>query len=139
MVDIVLWAGKLLFLALLYLFLIAAVRTGVGLVSGAAPRRDTWRLGLAVAKGPVELHGVQLDLAQPVTVGRSPDSDLVIADEFLSLHHARVDPSEKGPVLKDLGSTNGTMLNGKRVKRPTTLTRGDTVELGKVVLEVRDL
>ena len=139
MVDIVLFVGKILLLALLYLFLFAAVRTGIGMVSGAAPSQETWRLALVVTQGPRELRGVRLDLSEPISVGRDPDADLVIADGFVSTRHARVDPSERGPVLKDLGSTNGTVLNGKRVERPTVLSRGDTVELGKVVLEVKDL
>lgn len=139
MIDIVLLVGKLLLLALLYLFLVAAVRTGIGLVSGAAPVDGTWRLGLVVAAGPPELRGVKLDLSQPITIGRDPGADLVIADGFVSTRHARVDPSERGPVLKDLESTNGTVVNGRRVKRPTLLKRGDSVALGKVVLEVRDL
>lgn len=139
MVDVVLLAGKLLLLALVYLFLFAAVRTGMGLVSGAAPKGETWRLGLAVTRGPAELMGIKLDLSETVTIGREPDSDLVVADGFVSTRHARVDPTARGPVLKDLGSTNGTVLNGKVVTEPTVLAKGDRVEVGKVVLEVRDL
>ena len=139
MVDIVLLAGKILFLALLYLFLFAAVRAGIGLVSSAAPRDGTWRLGLVVTAGPKELQGIKLDLSEPITIGRDPSSDLVIADDFVSTRHARVDPSQRGPMLKDLGSTNGTILNGKSVTRPTRLKQGDRLELGKVVLEVRGL
>jgi hypothetical protein len=139
MIDVVLLAGRILLLVLVYLFLFAAVRTGLGLVSGAAPVDGTWRLGLIVAAGPPELRGVKLDLSEPITIGRDPESDLVIADSFVSNRHARIDPSERGPVLKDLESTNGTVVNGRRVKRPTTLSRGDSVRLGKVVLEVREL
>lgn len=139
MIDLVLFAGKLLLLALVYLFLLAAIRAGVGLVSGAAPVDGTWRLGLAVVRGPAELRGVRLDLAQPITIGREPDCDLVIADGFVSSRHARIDPSERGPVLKDLESTNGTNVNGRLIKQPTLLKRGDSIVLGKITLEVRDL
>jgi pSer/pThr/pTyr-binding forkhead associated (FHA) protein len=96
-------------------------------------------LALVVTQGPRELRGIRLDLSDPILIGRDPDANLVIADGFVSSRHARVDPSERGPVLKDLGSTNGTVLNGKRLERPAVLSRGDTVELGKVVLEVKEL
>ncbi|GAB4279879.1 MAG: FHA domain-containing protein [Coriobacteriia bacterium] len=139
MTDLVLFIGRLLLLALVYLFLFAAVRTGVGMVSGAAPDSSTWRLGVQVVEGPPELRGVKLDLADPVRIGREPDSELVIADGFVSGRHARIDPSGSGPVLKDLGSTNGTFVNGKRVQGPVLLAKGDRIEVGKVVLEVRPL
>ncbi len=137
MVDLVLLAGRFLLLALLYLFLFAAVRTGVGAVSRAMPRDGTWRLDVKVVRGPAEILGVALDLASPVTIGRSPDSDLAIADSFVSTRHARIDPTGEGPVLTDLGSTNGTVVNGKRRSRPARLREGDTITLGDVLLEVR--
>jgi hypothetical protein len=138
-VDIVLLAGKVLFLILLYLFLFAAVRTGVGLVGDRAPRQETWRLGLAVKRGPSHLRGIKLDLGDRVSIGRSPDADLVIQDEFVSSHQARIDPTPKGPVIVDLDSTNGTFVNDARIDRPTRLDTGDVVEIGEVVLEVERL
>jgi hypothetical protein len=83
MIDIVLFAGRLLLLALLYLFLLAAVKTGVGLVAGQRPKtRELWTL--TVVQGPRELVGVRVDVAGPVVVGRSPGADIVIGDDFVS-------------------------------------------------------
>ncbi|MBE0477182.1 MAG: FHA domain-containing protein [Coriobacteriia bacterium] len=138
MVDIILLFGKLVFLALMYLFLFAAVRAGLGLVGGpsAAPAR-VGGLALAVTRGPAELRGVKVPLKGPVVVGRSPEADIVIADDFVSSKHARVVlAGGGGAVLEDLGSTNGTLLNGRRVTRSVPLKPGDLIGLGTVELRL---
>lgn len=135
MIDVVLFAGRILLLALLYLFLFAAVRTGIGLVSGQrgkAPGRFT----LSVTQGPRELRGVTLDVTSPIVIGRSPGADIVIADDFVSGRHARVSPSGTEAVLEDLGSTNGTLLNGVAVTSPQTIRPGDVIDVGAVRLKV---
>lgn len=136
MVDIVLLVGRLLLLALLYLFLLAAVRTGVGLVRGAGPGSARAGLALKVVSGPRELRGTRVAIAGPVVIGRSPGADIVIADDFISSQHARVVPSGDGAVLEDLDSTNGTVLNGGLIGGPAMLSAGDEIELGTVVLKV---
>jgi hypothetical protein len=135
MVDLVLLAGRLLLLALLYLFLFAAVRTGIGLVSGQrAKGRGVWTL--SVVQGPRELMGVHVPVTGPVVIGRSPGADIVIGDDFVSGKHSRVTPAGDGAVLEDLGSTNGTLLNGKRVEAPQSLREGDSIDIGAVRLKV---
>lgn len=136
MIDIALLFGKLLFLALLYVFLFAAVRAGIGTVMQVSPKKIAGPLSLLVAAGPPELVGVRVPLSADVTVGRSADNDLVIADDFVSSHHAEVKPSARGPVLEDLDSTNGTLVNGETVGYPVTLRAGDLVEIGTVKLKV---
>ncbi|MDY0341098.1 MAG: FHA domain-containing protein [Coriobacteriia bacterium] len=135
MVDIVLLFGRLVLIGLLYLFLLAAVKTGIGIVGGAS-RRDTGTLALRVTRGPREITGVSIPLTGPVVIGRSPDADLVIADDFVSTTHARVSITEDGPVLEDLQSTNGTLLNAQPVRRTMPLGNGDAIELGRNRIEV---
>lgn len=135
MIDVVLFAGRLLLLALLYLFLFAAVRAGIGMVSGSRAK-GTGRFEVAVVAGPPELRGVTLPVASAIVIGRSPGADVVIADDFVSGRHARIVPQGGEIVLEDLGSTNGTLLNGSRVSRPTTLRPGDAIEIGQVRLKV---
>ena len=72
MVDVVLLAGRLLLLALLYLFLLAAIRAGIGLIAGQAPPSKDRGLVLAVSRGPSELLGTRVPLRGPVIIGRSP-------------------------------------------------------------------
>lgn len=144
MIDIILLFGKLVLLALMYLFLFTAARTGVGLVSGSAPARkmavDAGRgaaLTLAVVRGPAELSGVRVPVRGPVIVGRAPEADIVIANDFVSARHARVSLGPAGgAVLEDLGSTNGTLLNGTQVARPTAMKPGDVIGLGTVELKL---
>ena len=135
MIDLVLLAGRLLLLALLYLFLFAAVKTGIGLVAGQRVKgRGVW--SISVIQGPRELKGVSLPVTGPVVIGRSPGADIVIGDDFVSGRHARLSPSGEGAVLEDLGSTNGTVLNGERVNGVSSLRAGDTIDIGAVRLRV---
>lgn len=136
MVDVVLLAGKLVLLALLYLFLFSAVRTGIGTVRGAGPLADRSTPLLKVVQGPRELKGLKVPVAGPVIIGRSPGSDIVIADDFISSSHARVVPVGDSIVLEDLGSTNGTIVNGHRITNPVSLRTGDEIDLGTVRLKV---
>lgn len=137
MVDIVLLVGKLVLLALLYLFLFAAVRAGLGYVKAAGPAAAGARLALAVVEGPRELKGVSVPVAGPIVIGRSPGADIVVADDFVSSNHARVTPAPDGTaVIEDLDSTNGTLVNGSRITRPVALAAGDHVDLGAIRLKV---
>lgn len=135
MIDVALFAGRLLLLGLLYLFLFAAVKTGIGLVAGQRGKgRSTWTL--SVTQGPRELRGVTVPVNGPVVIGRSPGADIVIGDDFVSASHARVSPSGDGVVLEDLGSTNGTMLNGAAVRMPQSVRPGDAIDIGNVRIKV---
>jgi predicted component of type VI protein secretion system len=81
--------------------------------------------------------GRMVALAGPVTVGRAGDADLVLADELVSRHHARITPSGSGAIVEDLGSRNGTFVNGEAVPGPTHLTPGDQLQLGVTLVELR--
>jgi pSer/pThr/pTyr-binding forkhead associated (FHA) protein len=139
MVDVALLFGRLLLLALLYLFLYAAVRAGLGLVRAGAPGSDARPLALVVVSGPRELKGLKVALDRLVRIGREPGLELVIADDFISTRHAQVVPGSSGPVLEDLGSTNGTVLNGAPLDAPMSLAAGDEVVLGTVRMKVTRL
>jgi Protein of unknown function (DUF3662)/FHA domain len=77
---------------------------------------------------------VRLD-ARPMTIGRGSDCDVVLADAHASRHHARLEVRGGVFVLTDLGSTNGTRVNGHRV-REVVLGVGDRIEVGQSVLRV---
>jgi pSer/pThr/pTyr-binding forkhead associated (FHA) protein len=134
-IDVALLAARLLLLALLYLFLFAAVRAGIGLVSGQRKTRPG-RFTLSVTQGPAELVGVTVPVDGPVVIGRSPGADIVIGDDFVSGRHARVTPVGTDAIVEDLGSTNGTLLNGLPLSVPTSLRPGDTIDIGGVRLKV---
>jgi hypothetical protein len=65
-----------------------------------------------------------------VSIGRQGDCTIVLADPNVSRHHAEIRPSGVGFAVTDLGSTNGTKVNGVRINGEQTLTDGDIVSLG---------
>ena len=136
MVDVALLAGRILLLALLYLFLFATVRAGLGLIRRGDQAQPERPLTLVVVSGPPELTGVRIPLDARVRIGRSPDLELVIADDFVSTQHAQILPAPGGPVLEDLGSTNGTLVGGRRISRVVPLAAGDEIEVGPVKMRV---
>lgn len=69
-----------------------------------------------------------------ITVGRDTGNDLVISDETVSSHHARLSHRHRQWWLEDLQSTNGTFLNNERIYNPTVVVSGDEVILGNVSL-----
>jgi FHA domain/Domain of unknown function (DUF1707) len=72
------------------------------------------------------------------TIGRDPDCDLVIPDISVSRRHAGLARGTGGWLLTDLGSTNGTTLNGWRVRDAVPVRCGDRVSFGAVTFELRD-
>ncbi len=134
MIDLVLFAGRILLIALLYLFLYAAMHTGIGLVRGQ--RRDAAIWAIDVEKGSKLLRGLHVDILGPVVVGRSPSSDVVVDEPFVSATHARFTLQGPALVLEDLGSTNGTMVNGHLIGQPVTLRDADEIQIGDTIMRV---
>ncbi len=147
-------------LLLLWLFVIAAVRTvradlfgartgrptsGVPVPagpSGPAPSRAPSAKGRSSARKLVvtegALAGTTLTLTDaPVTLGRADDSTLVLTDDYASTRHARLVPGDGVWLVEDLGSTNGTYLAGTKVTRPTPVPVGQQIRIGKTALELR--
>jgi len=69
-----------------------------------------------------------------VTVGRGRDNDIVLADPACSSRHATIERGEQGYLLRDLGSKNGTLLNGRRIKSPVALSEGDEIFVGAATI-----
>ena len=135
MIDVVLLIGRLLFVALLYLFLFAIMRTGIGLVRGQ--RRDAAIWSVDVEKGPAGLRGLHVDILGPVVIGRAPSSDIVIDEPYVSANHARYTLQGPALVLEDLGSTNGTLVNDVDIDE-CALRDGDLITVGLMNLEFRE-
>jgi FHA domain len=150
-VDEALLVLKLAFLVLLYLFIWRIVRSAArdmrmpqesfilapGSVPGLAqeqPQLDTGRL--VVVKSPALPEGDELTLdSSPLLLGRGSDNDVNLArDEYASSKHARVEPRRDGVWVEDVGSTNGTYLNGIRLTRAKKLAPGDVVRIGETEL-----
>jgi len=81
--------------------------------------------------------GLSADLAGGVImIGRGANCQLILDDDYVSTRHARVVGSPSGIYVEDLGSTNGTYVNGQRITAPTTITLADTVRIGKTMLRL---
>ena len=134
MIDLVLFGLRILLVILLYMFLYFSMRSGIGLVRGQ--RRDAAIWSVDIEKGSKALRGLHVDILGPVVVGRSPSSDIVVDEPFVSASHARFTLQGPALVLEDLGSTNGTMVNGHLIGQPVTLRDGDEVQAGDTIMRV---
>ena len=144
---------KIAFLVLLYLFIWRIVRSAArdlrlpqeSMILGpqqappqaSSPQPVARELGrLVVLASPALTEGdvVSLD-AHPLTVGRAGNNDVPLPeDEFASGRHARFEPRRDGVYVEDIGSTNGTFVNGIRLTRDRRLTPGDVVRVGETDL-----
>jgi hypothetical protein len=139
------------FLAVLYLFLLWVVRSALKDMAGsgrmpdeddegaASGRRDRGaamdlrsgvrpRLEVVAALGYEP--GTVFELGDSATVGRSPTADVRIDDPYASSAHARVFPRGQFMYIEDMGSTNGTFLNGRQLRKPEQLRVADTIRIG---------
>lgn len=146
---------KYCFLALLYLFFFRVLRAVWVEVSGrqaavtpaAASVASPRSAGAASAppqKGsrlkvvePADRRGRTYELADELTVGRAVGCQVTLDDDtFVSQLHARVFRRDGQLFVEDLGSTNGTFLNRRKVSSPAPLKRGDRLQMGKTVMEL---
>ena len=141
------------FLAVLYLFLLWVARsalkdlrgsndsvylgpradvedaTGMYAASGA-PASDGAAPRLRVKSGAGLSPGSAYDLSDGALLGRGDQADIRLEDGFASAQHARLVPQGDVMVLEDLGSTNGTYLNGEPLRGPQPLHAGDRIRIG---------
>jgi pSer/pThr/pTyr-binding forkhead associated (FHA) protein len=142
---------KIGFLVLLYLFIWRIVRSAARdlrlpqesmilapqQAAGLIPQPKARELGhLVVLSSPALDQGEVLGVdSTTLTIGRAANNDISIAgDEYASARHARFEPRRDGVYVEDVGSTNGTFVNGIRLTRERRLTPGDVVRIGETDL-----
>jgi hypothetical protein len=145
---------KIAFLVLLYLFVWRVVRTAgrdmrlpqesfilrPGALAGGAIGQQISSGRLVVTHSPALEDGTEYSLdSAAVTVGRAEQNVVSIdGDEFASARHVRIEPRRDGVWVSDLGSTNGTYVNGVRIDRPRKLVGGDVVRAGETELRYEE-
>jgi FHA domain len=144
---------KIAFLVLLYLFVWMIVRTATkdvrtapqeSIVLSAAEatalrsqHAPTAKATVSVISSPTLPAGRRLSITEATPVGRSPDCPVHLDhDEYVSSRHALVTPAENGVWVEDLGSTNGTYVNGAQVTTARLLQAGDVIRIGETQLRV---
>lgn len=157
MSEIALTVLKVLFLALLWLFIfsaVAVIRTdlfgkpvpapdqpGARELEAPSPpsRRSRRPRGdprvLSIVQGQQTGEAAELTPGL-VLIGRSADCQLVLDDDYVSTRHARVVAGESGLYIEDLGSTNGTYVNGRRITAATTVTTAESIRIGRTVMQL---
>jgi hypothetical protein len=155
----VLLALKIAFLVLLYLFIWRVVRTASRDLRGGASQesmilapqnakeqkrrqreREKGRVKpvgkLVVVSSPALRAGEEHSIdSGPLLVGREGENDVpLVRDEFSSGRHARFEPRRDGVYIEDVGSTNGTFVNGVRLTSPKKLSPGDVIRIGETDL-----
>jgi pSer/pThr/pTyr-binding forkhead associated (FHA) protein len=134
--DVILALLRIIFLGLLYLFVWQVARA-IGSHLGISVRRKRKEGSRVLFVRSESQRGQEFEVNDVVVLGRSDETDFVIDDPYASEFHLRLVSQENGMMLHDLGSTNGTYVNGRRVSAPTELKRGDTIQVGKTVMEIR--
>ncbi|MGH2767936.1 MAG: FHA domain-containing protein [Actinomycetota bacterium] len=148
MPALVLTILKYLFLLLIFLFLARAVRAMVAEVGPHGPRRQLraptageprpFRPPDRVAVMPTDGSNPRVyALDGELIIGRSSKCQVVIGDTYASQVHARIFKRDGVFFIEDMGSTNGTYLNRRKVSSPTPVNRGDRARIGKTELDFR--
>ncbi|MBS1837046.1 MAG: FHA domain-containing protein [Actinobacteria bacterium] len=151
---------KLCLLALLYLFFLRVLRAVWTEVNPpkvaptrkpAAPVAPSTRARRGAARArrkpavptrlvvvePSARVGAEFALGPDLTVGRAPGCDLVFDEQYVSQVHTRIFSRDGAVFVEDLGSTNGTWVNGARAVGQMPARLGDRIQVGNVVMEVR--
>lgn len=158
MSELLVAALKIGFLVLLWLFVLLAanvIRTDlfghavapadvpqtINEKPTTTPRRRNKRRAKGRPRALMIAEGRQLGLEIPldtdVTIGRSADSTLILDDDYCSTNHAAVrHDSTGGFYVEDLGSTNGTHINGTRITTPTAMGLGDELRIGRTIMKM---
>ncbi|HEX4868207.1 MAG TPA: FHA domain-containing protein [Acidimicrobiales bacterium] len=143
---------KIFLLLLLYLFFLRVLRAVWAevnppkAVEAPKPKRERARRSAPGRKhgppvlrlvAPAELKGRTYEIGDETTIGRAAGCQVTIDDSYASQLHARVFQRDGQIYVEDIGSTNGTYLNRKKVTGPMVLQRGDQLQIGNTILELQ--
>ncbi len=132
--ELLIFALRIGMLAFLYLFLAQIValilrdlKAPVTVEPTAGPQEI-----LVVLDGSIDGVGVgeAIPLEMSTSLGRAPGNSIRLTDDFVSAQHAILSYRQRAWWIEDLGSTNGTFVNGNQISKPTKIDVGDVVQVG---------
>lgn len=150
MTDLLVAVSKIAFVALLWLFILMVAEVVRKDMFGrrvpvSALARDT-AVEAPVSTGPLrfsvtqgEQQGLSIPATETINLGRSADSTFVLQDDYASARHAQIVQRDNGSwMLRDLDSTNGTFVNGRRVSEPIEIAPGDIIRIGRTLMRLEN-
>lgn len=136
-------------LALLWLFILMVmwvqrkdvVRAAAGTVArrpaaSAAPVKREKARQLTVVEGPLRGSHMEIASVEEVTIGRGPDNDFQLGDDYSSSRHARLFRRGSEWFIEDLDSRNGTFVQGTRIDQPERVSVGTDIKMGRTIVRL---
>lgn len=134
-------------LALLWLFILLVMwvqRKDVVRAAGSVRRQATAQTPvkrekarqLAVVEGPLRGSHMEIASVEAVTIGRGPDNDFQLGDDFSSARHARLFRRGSEWFIEDLDSRNGTFVQGIRIDQPERVSVGSDIKMGRTIVRL---
>ncbi len=123
-------SANIVFLSLAYFFLLLVL---VSILLDLRKARDKMEAWLELEPQDPKENPQKFTLEGEVVIGRSQEADIFLSDRRVSSRHARVYLKDNHFYLEDLGSTNGTLVNGLPIKAPYRLEIGDKITIGPYV------
>lgn len=138
MTKVLIWIMRFVLLGIIYVFLYKVVKVMYNDLKGGRQRKG-FSAGIEVVEVGTRCSvpvGSVYPLHPMTSIGRAADNTIVLDSEYVSGYHARIFLKNNSYVLKDMGSTNGTYLNGNRLDRPAVIRNDDHINIGGVVFKV---
>jgi pSer/pThr/pTyr-binding forkhead associated (FHA) protein len=137
--QIVLVIGRFIFLGLIYLLLFRLLTALLADLRGRGimvrPGQEFGRLEVLTGADFLPKGRVLRIDSKGLRIGRGKNNDIVLPDHFASIEHALFRQQKGVTMLEDLGSTNGTWVNGERIHSPVQLVAGDYIKIGSVTFQ----
>lgn len=132
---------KFVVIGIIYLVLFRIIRVMYLDLKGVKPKKESKEYTIEVKDAPEDTgisRGSFFLVHKILLIGRNVDCDITIKDPYISGIHAKLYTRDNKLYIEDLGSTNGTYVNGKKIKNLEMLEEGDLIEVGRVVFKVTE-
>lgn len=137
--QVIVVLGRLIFLVLIYLFLFRVLTALLGdlQIKGMLrrPEKEYGQLEVLIGGESLPKGRIFRIDGKGLRIGRGKSNDVVLLDHFASMDHTLFTRRKGTTVVEDLGSTNGTWVNGERISSPVQLVPGDYVKIGSITFQ----